>query len=131
MNSIISPWVFYWIGIVDNVRTLLIAILIVLLIGLAILLVCTMCDVDDYGSESKNVDKDVKICIKVAITTFIVAILVCVIPDSDTCYKMLAADMFTSDNINSATDYVTDVIDYAVDKVKELNPGSGSESNGG
>lgn len=130
MNSIISPWVFYWIGIVDNVRTLLIIILIMLLTGLVILLACTMCDVDDYGSESKNVDKDVKICIKVAIATFVFAVLVCVIPDSDTCYKMLAADMFTPNNINSATDYVTDVIDYAVDKVKELNPGSG-ESNGG
>ena len=63
-----------------------------------------------------------KICIKVAIVTFVIAILVCVIPDSDTCYKMLAAKMFTQDNINSATEYVTDVIDYAVDKVKELNP---------
>lgn len=91
---------------------------------------CTMCDADDYSSESKRVNKDVKICIKAAITTFIVAVLVCVIPDSDTCYKMLAADMFTPNNINSATDYVTDVIDYAVDKVKELNPSSG-ESNGG
>ena len=44
------------------------------------------------------------------------------IPSEDTCYKMLAAKMFTQDNINSATEYVTDVIDYAVDKVKELNP---------
>ena len=122
MNSIINPWVFYWIGIVDNVRTLLSAILIVLLIGLAILLACTMCDVDDYGSKSKNVDKDVKICIKVAIATFVFAVLVCFVPDSNTCYKMLAANMFTPDNINSATEYVTDVIDYAVDKVKELNP---------
>lgn len=122
MNSIISPWVFYWIGISDNVRTLLIAVLIVLLIGLAIALACTLCDADDYGSESKTVNKDVKICIKVAIATFILAVLVCVIPDSDTCYKMLAAKMFTQDNINSATEYVTDVIDYAVDKVKELNP---------
>ena len=58
-------------------------------------------------------------------------ILFCLIPDSDTCYKMLAANMFTQDNINSATEYVTDVIDYAVDKVKELNPSSDSESNGG
>lgn len=33
MNSIINPWVFYWIGIVDSVRTLLIVILIVLMIG--------------------------------------------------------------------------------------------------
>lgn len=43
------------------------------------------------------------------------------IPSEDTCYKMLAADMFTQDNINNATEYVTDVIDYAVDKLKEGN----------
>lgn len=122
MNSIISPWVFYWIGIVDNIRTLLITILIVLVIGGVIMLMCTISDADDYGLKNKDVAKEVKICIKVAIATFVVAVLVCVIPDSDTCYKMLAADMFTQDNINNATEYVTDVIDYAVDKVKELQP---------
>lgn len=122
MNSIISPWVFYWIGIVDNIRTLLITILIVLVIGGVIMFMCTISDADDYGVKNEGVAKEVKICIKVAIATFVVAVLVCVIPDSDTCYKMLAAKMFTQDNINSATEYVTDVIDYAVDKVKELNP---------
>lgn len=122
MNSIISPWVFYWIGIVDNIRTLLITILIVLVIGGVIMFMCIISDADDYGLKNEGVAKEVKICIKVAIATFVVAVLVCVIPDSDTCYKMLAAKMFTQDNINSATEYVTDVIDYAVDKVKELNP---------
>lgn len=122
MNSIISPWVFYWIGIVDNIRTLLITILIVLVIGGVIMFMCTISDADDYGLKNEDVAKEVKICIKVAIATFVVAVLVCVIPDSDTCYKMLAAKMFTQDNINSATEYVTDVIDYAVDKVKELQP---------
>lgn len=122
MNSIINPWVFYWIGIVDSVRTLLIVILTVLMIGGAIMFMCTMSDADYYGLKNEGVAKEVKICIKVAIATFVVAVLVCVIPDSDTCYKMLAAKMFTQDNINSATEYVTDVIDYAVDKVKELNP---------
>lgn len=122
MNSIVSPWVFYWIGIVDNIRTLLITILIVLVIGGVIMFMCTISDADDYGLKNEDVAKEVKICIKVAIATFVVAVLVCVIPDSDTCYKMLAAKMFTQDNINSATEYVTDVIDYAVDKVKELQP---------
>lgn len=83
---------------------------------------CAISDADDYGLKNEDVAKEVKICIKVAIATFVVAVLVCVIPDSDTCYKMLAANMFTQDNINSATEYVTDVIDYAVDKVKELQP---------
>lgn len=122
MNSIISPWVFYWISIVDNIRTLLIAILIVLVIGEAIMSMCTMSDADLFSFKDKDVADEVKLCIKVAIATFVVAVLVCVTPDSDTCYKMLAAKMFTQDNINSATEYVTDVIDYAVDKVKELNP---------
>lgn len=122
MNSIISPWVFYWISISDNVRMLLISVLIMLLIGLAIALAYVMCDADDYGSKSKNVDRDVKICIKIEIAAFILAVLVCVVPDSNTCYKMLAANMFTEKNVTAATEYVTDVIDYAVDKVKELQP---------
>lgn len=122
MNPVISPWVFYWIGIVDNIRTLLIIILTVLMIGGAIMFMFTMCDADDHNFKDKNVAEEVKLCIKIAIATFVVAVLVCVIPSEDTCYKMLAADMFTQDNINNATEYVTDVIDYAVDKVKELNP---------
>mgnify|MGYP000047187990 CR=1 FL=1 len=121
MNSIISPWVFYWISIVDSIRALLIAILIMLMIVGAIMFMCTISDADDYGFKDKNVAEEVKLCIKVAIATFVVAVLVCVVPSEDTCYKMLAADMFTQDNINNATEYVTDVIDYAVDKLKEGN----------
>ena len=118
MNSIINPWVFYWIGIVDSVRTLLIVILTVLMIGGAIMFMCTM---SDRGVKDKDVAEEVKLCINVAIATFVVAVLVCVVPSEDTCYKMLAAKMFTQDNINNATEYVTDVIDYAVDKVKEMD----------
>lgn len=121
MNSIISPWVFYWISIVDSIRALLIAILIMHMIVGAIMFMCTISDADDYGFKDKNVAEEVKLCIKVAIATFVVAVLVCVVPSEDTCYKMLAADMFTQDNINNATEYVTDVIDYAVDKLKEGN----------
>lgn len=121
MNSIISPWVFYWISIVDSIRALLIAILIMLMIVGAIMFMCTISDADDHGFKDKNVAEEVKLCIKVAIATFVVAVLVCVVPSEDTCYKMLAADMFTQDNINNATEYVTDVIDYAVDKLKEGN----------
>jgi hypothetical protein len=87
----------------------------------AIMFMCTISDADDYGFKDKNVAEEVKLCIKVAIATFVVAVLVCVVPSEDTCYKMLAADMFTQDNINNATEYVTDVIDYAVDKLKEGN----------
>lgn len=60
MNSIISPWAFYWISIVDNIRTLLIIVLIVLMIGEAIMFVCTMSDADLFSFRDENVAKEVK-----------------------------------------------------------------------
>ena len=127
MNSIISPWVFYWIGIVDNIKNMLLALLVISLFATAILSTSTMCDADTYSFNDKDVAHEVKVTVKVAIISFVLALLFCLIPDSDTCYKMLAAKMFTQDNINSATEYVTDVIDYAADKIKELNPTQNTE----
>lgn len=122
MNSIISPWVFYWIGTADNLKGMLLIVVIISLIATVLLALTTMCDVDDYSFQDKKVIRDVKNTVKAAVVSLVLGILFCLIPDSDTCYKMLAANMFTPDNINSATEYVTDVVDYAVDKVKELNP---------
>ena len=108
MNSIINPWVFYWIGIVDSVRTLLIVILTVLMIGGAIMFMCTMSDADDRGFKDKDVAEEVKLCIKVAIATFVVAVLVCVVPSEDTCYKIThleseaAADLVLGNSDNPA-----------------------------
>lgn len=127
MNAIISPWVFYWIGIVDNIKNMLLALLVISLFATTILSISTMCDADTYSFNDKDATHEVKVTVKVAIISFVLALLFCLIPDSDTCYKMLAADMFTQDNINSATEYVTDVIDYAVDKVKELTPTQNTE----
>lgn len=122
MNSIISPWVFYWIETANNLKGMLLIVVIISLIATVLLALTTMCDADDYSFQDKKVIRGVKNTVKAAVVSLVLGILFCLIPDSDTCYKMLAADMFTPNNINSATDYVTDVIDYAVDKVKELNP---------
>lgn len=122
MNSIISPWVFYWIETANNLKGMLLIVVIISLIATVLLALTTMCDADDYSFQDKKVIRDVKNTVKAAVVSLVLSTLFCLIPNSDTCYKMLAANMFTPDNINSATDYVTDVIDYAVDKVKELNP---------
>lgn len=116
MNSIISPWVFYWISVSDILRRLM---LFGVFVGLAVL-VFSFC-VDEDGSSICGKDK--RRVRKVGIFLASLCLIgVVFLPSEDTCYKMLAANMFTQDNINSATEYVTDVIDYAVDKVKELQP---------
>ena len=80
-----------------------------------------------YGEKDEDVLTGRKIVVKVSIAAIVSLAVLVITPSSDTCYKMLAADMFTQDNINSATEYVTDVIDYAVDKVKELTPTQNTE----
>lgn len=122
MNSIINPWVFYWISVSEGIKVVLLIVECILLVAFIILCIATGFNADNYSFKDEDVINEVKLTIKVAIVSLIVAVLCCAVPDSNTCYKMLAANMFTQDNINSATDYVTDVIDYAVDKVKELQP---------
>lgn len=116
MNSIISPWVFYWISVSDALSRLM---SIGVFIGLGVLIFS--CVYNDNGEsicgERKHMVRKVGIFL-----TSLCLIGVVFLSSEDTCYKMLAADMFTQDNINSATEYVTDVVDYAVDKIKELNP---------
>lgn len=115
MNSIISPWVFYWISVSDVVSRLM-------WVGVSaglIVLIFSSCYDDDGKSicgQQKHMVRKVGIFL-----TSLCLIGAVFIPSEDTCYKMLAADMFTQDNINNATEYVTDVIDYAVDKVKEMD----------
>lgn len=116
MNSIISPWVFYWIDVCDALKRLMWC---GVLTGVFVMFISCLCD-DDGNMVFKQYERAMK---KVGL--FIAALcLICgiFIPSEDTCYKMLAAKMLTADNINSATEYVTDVVDYAVDKIKELNP---------
>ena len=117
MNSIISPWMFYLISISNAVHAVAFSCAIATVIGT---LGFGGMALDNYDArEHSNAVKWAK---RFA-TGLVVSIALCVlIPSEETCYKMLAADMFTQDNINSATEYVTDVIDYAVDKVKELQP---------
>lgn len=119
MNSIINPWIFYWIGVLDTFKGVALIIAVITVIGVIVMGLWMGLDI----SFDNGVDSDMaKLWIKLAIVSFVAFMICAVLPSESTCYKMLAAKMFTQDNINSATEYVTDVIDYAVDKVKELNP---------
>lgn len=119
MNSIINPWIFYWIGVLDTFKGVALIIAVITVIGVIVMGLWMGLDISfDNGVDSNMA----KLWIKLAIVSFVASMICAVLPSESTCYKMLAANMFTQDNINNATEYVTDVIDYAVDKVKELNP---------
>ena len=124
MNSIISPWVFYWIGVLDTLKGVALIIAVITVIGVIVMGLWMGLDI----SFNNGVDRDMaKLWIKLAIVSFVASMICAVLPSESTCYKMLAANMFTEKNVTAATEYVTDVIDYAVDKVKELNPTAENE----
>lgn len=117
MNPIISPWIFYWIYIFNAVDAVAFLCAIATTLG-------TLCfgvmALNNYDTRERS--NAVKWAKRFAVGLVISIVLGVLTPPEETCYKMLAAKMFTQDNINNATEYVTDVIDYAVDKVKELQP---------
>lgn len=124
MNSIISPWVFYWIGVLDTFKVVALIIAVITVIGVIVMGLWMGLDI----SFDNGVDSDMaKLWIKLAIVSFVASMICAVLPSESTCYKMLAANMFTEKNVTAATEYVTDVIDYAVDKVKELSPTTENE----
>lgn len=127
MNPIINPWVFYWISVLSNIQTILVIVLIITVVATIILGIMTITDAEIYSFRDKDAIRHGKLAIKMAIVSVVIGIICAIIPSESTCYKMLAAKMFTQDNINSATEYVTDVIDYAADKIKELNPTQNTE----
>lgn len=118
MNAIISPWVFYWIDVCDSFKSLVFVVFVIAVIAAGI---SFLCSIDDSATSDdvRVFSKSAKISVIVTAASIVLYIL---LPSENVSYKMLAANMFTQDNINSATEYVTDVIDYAVDKVKELQP---------
>lgn len=127
MNSIISPWVFYLIGMADTIQILALFAFISFIAISGYLWFDWLEARNRYGEKDEDVLKGRKTAVKVSIAAIVSLLVLVFTPSSKTCYKMLAADMFTQDNINNATEYVTDVIDYAVDKVKELNPTAENE----
>lgn len=118
MNSIISPWAFYWIDVCNSFKSLVFVVFVIAVIAAVI---SFLCSIDDWATSDdvRMFSKSAKISVIVAAASIVLYIL---LPSENVSYKMLAANMFTQDNINNATEYVTDVIDYAVDKVKELQP---------
>lgn len=127
MNPIISPWVFYLIGMADVIQFLALVASIVFVVISGFLWFDWLHDLDRYGEKDEDVLSERKIVVKMSIAAIVSLAILVFTPSSNTCYKMLAADMFTQDNINNATEYVTDVIDYAVDRVKELSPTTENE----
>lgn len=109
---IINPWLFYFMGVVDYLKTLL---------GLAGLIYTAwlLIAIFNFSMEGLEGDKDFWKEVKQYIITplVVVATLFIFVPSKDTLTKMVIAEHITVDNYEFAKGEVTELIDYIFDKI--------------
>lgn len=121
MKSIISPIWFYLVNLFSKVGDFAMVLFIggiILTVIFAIFLLVVETE-GDFESEEER--RRWYGYLKKGIITIIAAgIIYCAIPSETTCYKMMAAQVVTPDNISTVGKTSEDIINYIVESVKEI-----------
>lgn len=121
MKPIISPIWFYLVNLFSKIGDFAMALIIggiILTVLLAIFLLVVETE-GDFESEEER--RRWYGYLKKGIITIIAAgVLYCAIPSETTCYKMMAAQVVTPDNISTVGKTSEDIINYIVESVKEI-----------
>ena len=125
MTPIISPWVFYWIEVLESISVVVGAIFVV---GLITLMVCSVVffvsvlSESGYNSDEEN-EKKIKTFLNFAKKSITILVILQIaatfIPSKETMYTMLVAQNVTVENLETATDVIKDGVDYIFDKFGE------------
>lgn len=111
--SIISPWTFYLISLVEGVSTFFFVTFALCLIGAAFTALIYL------HSPDCETEKAVKKWFKrFAIGTVISLIMIIVIPSKETCYQMLAAKMVTYENVGLAVRKIEEIALFLMNGAK-------------
>lgn len=117
-EPIISPWIFYWVNVLDSLKFFISTIIIIGIIAIittAIIMVSTCFDLDELKEKSKFL----KIFQKAIISILILMAVYSFTPSKETMITMLVADNVTKENIEITTDTIKNVTDYIFDKINE------------
>lgn len=121
MKPIISPIWFYLVNLASKVGDFAMALIIGGVILIAILAVFLLVVETEGDFESEEERRRWYGYLKKGIITIIAAgVLYCAVPSETTCYKMMAAQVVTPDNIATVGKTGEDIINYIVESVKEI-----------
>lgn len=125
MNPIISPWWFYWIDVLWNVKVFLVVLITISFVVVVILYIVGFVTYDNsrnYGDDDKDLKFANKILIfskNITICLFVCGLLLSIIPSRQTMYTMLVAQNVTYENVEKAAGIIQDSVDYIFDKFYE------------
>lgn len=111
--SIISPWTFYLINLVDGASIISFIIFALCLISVAVTALFYLNSPDCETEEA--IKKWFK---RFVIGTIISLIMIIVIPSKETCYQMLAAKMITYENVGLAVEKIEEIALFLMNGAK-------------
>lgn len=118
MNEpIISPWIFYWIEVIDALKTPL-WMMIVMSGAVRVFLQALLMD-PDYEPQPRE-EKRVRWWAKMITMFLVLAIpLNFLLPSKETMYKMVAASYITKENIDVVGDEIDKITDKIIEKINK------------
>ena len=121
MKPIISPIWFYLVNLFSKVGDFAMALFIggIILTGIFTIFILIVETEGDFESEEER-RRSYGYLKKCIITLIAAGVLYCAIPSETTCYKMMAAQVVTPDNISTVGKTSEDIINYIVESIKEI-----------
>lgn len=113
--SVISPWLFYVIDLLDKLRE--VAIIVFWIIVVTILITGFVALLEGEYWEDKIIQK-LKKALKISVIPIVISsVMYVAIPSKDMMYKMLVSKYVTYENIDKATNTIKDGVDYIFEKL--------------
>ena len=115
MEPIVSPWLIYFISIIENLRDFFEAVIFIVIATDIIIVMGAFIESDDaiavfYNRKEKKIKPFIKLLIALSI---IFPLLVVFIPSKETIITMYIANMVTPDNLNLANEiFKSNLKDY-------------------
>lgn len=121
MNEpIISPWVFYWVETMDQIRDVVNCVIGVTMLISVIFLLLTLA-LEKEEREEHISEEIFKRIIKILAIVGVVSVIgFMFIPSKGTMYKMLAASYMTQENIENVGESIDKIADKLVEKINRV-----------
>ena len=117
---IINPFWFYLIDVLGNLKDISGSLVLILFAVLVVLFLSWLIDVE------KDISKWLKYSL---IVTFLCIGVNIVIPSEKTMYTMMVANVVTYENVEKATDAISESVDYILDKFGIENEDNSKDKN--
>ena len=120
--SIINPWIFYLIDVLNGLRdvsvvAIFMTIIMLICIGIAIAWFKSEDSFYHSGDNASTVKALIQVLKKLSIVLCITTSVFVVTPSEETMYKMLVAQYVTYENVDKATESIKEGVDYIFKKL--------------